>query len=305
MPRRSRSRRTSPCAARWRRRSTAPTSSARRRPRASRSCSASGRPRHARQRRRLLDADGARARRGHGGRGVAVRRPSRVDAERVRRLPGRRRGGRHRPGPHPRRARRAAGRRPPGARRRRRAHAVQVARPRRRGPRRRRAVRRARRASAASAPRSSSDPARAHRGGARAASPTSRCARRSCVCRCRVAPREIWLKLECLQPIGSFKLRGAANAIRSAGARRDRSRRGLDDERRQHGPGRGLDGPGATASRRRSSCPTTRRRRSSTRSSGSAARVDQVPFERWWQAMEEGAFPVSTGSSSTRCMDER
>ena len=36
------------------------------------------------------------------------------------------------------------------------------------------------------------------------------------------SPAEIWLKLECLQPIGSFKIRGAANAIRSAppGARR-------------------------------------------------------------------------------------
>ncbi|MGH3078147.1 MAG: pyridoxal-phosphate dependent enzyme [Gaiellaceae bacterium] len=30
------------------------------------------------------------------------------------------------------------------------------------------------------------------------------------------APAEIWLKLESLQPIGSFKLRGAANAILSA-----------------------------------------------------------------------------------------
>ena len=30
------------------------------------------------------------------------------------------------------------------------------------------------------------------------------------------APCEIWLKLESLQPIGSFKLRGAANAILSA-----------------------------------------------------------------------------------------
>mgnify|MGYP003467325931 CR=1 FL=1 len=27
------------------------------------------------------------------------------------------------------------------------------------------------------------------------------------------APAEVWLKLECLQPIGSFKIRGAANAI--------------------------------------------------------------------------------------------
>ena len=30
------------------------------------------------------------------------------------------------------------------------------------------------------------------------------------------APCEIWLKLECLQPIGSFKLRGALSAIRAA-----------------------------------------------------------------------------------------
>ena len=30
------------------------------------------------------------------------------------------------------------------------------------------------------------------------------------------APGEIWLKLENLQPIGSFKLRGAANAILAA-----------------------------------------------------------------------------------------
>ena len=32
------------------------------------------------------------------------------------------------------------------------------------------------------------------------------------------SPAEIWLKLECLQPIGSFKIRGAANAMRSAPA---------------------------------------------------------------------------------------
>ncbi len=30
------------------------------------------------------------------------------------------------------------------------------------------------------------------------------------------APCEVWLKLECLQPIGSFKLRGALSAIRAA-----------------------------------------------------------------------------------------
>ena len=27
------------------------------------------------------------------------------------------------------------------------------------------------------------------------------------------APAEIWLKLECLQPIGSFKIRGASNRM--------------------------------------------------------------------------------------------
>ena len=32
------------------------------------------------------------------------------------------------------------------------------------------------------------------------------------------APCEIWLKLECLQPVGAFKIRGALNAIRQAPA---------------------------------------------------------------------------------------
>ena len=32
------------------------------------------------------------------------------------------------------------------------------------------------------------------------------------------SPAEIWLKLECLQPIGSFKIRGASNAMRCAPA---------------------------------------------------------------------------------------
>jgi threonine dehydratase len=39
------------------------------------------------------------------------------------------------------------------------------------------------------------------------------------------APAEVWLKLESLQPIGSFKLRGAGNALRSAAP--DALRRGV------------------------------------------------------------------------------
>ena len=36
------------------------------------------------------------------------------------------------------------------------------------------------------------------------------------------APCEVWLKLECLQPIGSFKLRGALSAVRAASSARVR-----------------------------------------------------------------------------------
>jgi threonine dehydratase len=41
----------------------------------------------------------------------------------------------------------------------------------------------------------------------------------------RDAPAEIWLKLENLQPIGSFKIRGAANAMANIG--RERLARGV------------------------------------------------------------------------------
>ena len=42
--------------------------------------------------------------------------------------------------------------------------------------------------------------------------------------------------------------------------------------------------------------------RSSPRSSGSAARVVKVPFERWWQALVDArATPASTGLSSIPC----
>ena len=111
------------------------------------------RSRHARERRGLVRPVGARARCRRRRRGRALRRPARVDPERVRRLPRGRRGSRHRARPHPRRARRAAGRLAPGSPRRRRADGVQVARARRRGPRRRGALRRAGAASAGSAPR--------------------------------------------------------------------------------------------------------------------------------------------------------
>ena len=69
---------------------------------------------------------------------------------------------------------------------------------------------------------------------------------------------EIYLKLENLQPIGSFKIRGAGNAMRLAG--RERLERGrLYRQRRQHGAGRGLVRARCWACAAAVSCPTTRR----------------------------------------------
>ena len=49
-------------------------------------------------------------------------------------------------------------------------------------------------------------------------------------------PAEIYLKLECLQPIGSFKIRGAYNAVRLSAGGATPARR-LDCERGQRRPG--------------------------------------------------------------------
>ena len=83
------------------------------------------------------------------------------------------------------------------------------------------------------------------------------------------APAEIYLKLENLQPINSFKIRGATNAVMLAPASAragawSRPARGTWP-RASHGR------PASSASRPRSSYPTTRRRPSSPRSSGWAA----------------------------------
>src|SRR5262249_44921146 len=131
------------------------------------------------------------------------------------RLPARARRWRDRPRPHPGRARRGADRRETGPDRRGRAHGLRVARARNRGPGRCRLRR----------------PARArdrhgHERGVliplleieRARERIEGAATRTPLVRLDVpdAPAEIWLKLENLQPIASFKIRGAVNAIRQA-----------------------------------------------------------------------------------------
>ena len=126
-----------------------------------------------------------------------------------------------------------------------------------------------RRGDAAPARRSSFDPAGRDR--ARARADRRRGHPHAARPRCSPTRGDIWLKLENLQPIGSFKIRGATNAIRAASP--ERARRRASSPR---APGNMAQGV-AWAAREagvpgdRSSSPTTRRRRSSTRSSGSAA----------------------------------
>jgi threonine dehydratase len=103
------------------------------------------------------------------------------------------------------------------------------------------------------------------------------------------APCEIWLKLECLQPIGSFKLRGAGSAIGAA-----------SDESLARGvwtTSAGNMAQGVAWLARERGVPATivvpdhapRTKLDAIERLGGTTIA--VPFERWWQAMEEGRFP--------------
>jgi threonine dehydratase len=102
-------------------------------------------------------------------------------------------------------------------------------------------------------------------------------------------PREVWLKLECLQPIGSFKIRGAANAVRLAE------------------PALSADGLWTTSAGNMAQgvawmarelglpavvvAPDHAPRAKLDAIERLGGRVVLVPHERWWQAMAEGGFP--------------
>jgi threonine dehydratase len=105
----------------------------------------------------------------------------------------------------------------------------------------------------------------------------------------RDAPVEVYLKLENLQPIGSFKIRGAANAM----AR-------LSDEQLRRGvltASAGNMAQGAAWRARELGIPCTVvapdtapavKLEAIKRLGG---RVIQVPFERWWQTFQERTYP--------------
>ncbi len=107
------------------------------------------------------------------------------------------------------------------------------------------------------------------------------------------APAEIYLKLENLQPIGSFKIRGATNAM--ARAPRDNLKRGVLTA------SAGNMAQGVAWSARRFGVPCTviapdtaveTKVRAIERL---GARVIKVPFDRWWQTFQERSYPAIDG----------
>jgi threonine dehydratase len=101
------------------------------------------------------------------------------------------------------------------------------------------------------------------------------------------APGEIWLKLESLQPIGSFKLRGAANAILSAP--RSKLAAGLVTT------STGNMAQGVAWMARELGVPATIVVPDNASMSKLAAverlggQIVRVPWERWWAAVEAGS----------------
>ena len=111
-------------------------------------------------------------------------------------------------------------------------------------------------------------------------------------------PGEIWLKLECLQPIGSFKIRGASNAMRLAAP--EQLRNGVVTA------SAGNMAQGVAWNARRMGVPCTvivpegapATKLHAIERLG--AKVLPVPRDRWWQAMVEHGHPDVPASSSIR-----
>jgi len=114
---------------------------------------------------------------------------------------------------------------------------------------------------------------------------------------------EIYLKLENLQSIGSFKLRGALNAVLQ-----------IDPAELQPGvvtASAGNMGQGVAWAARELGVPCAVVVPEGAAETKLAAierlggRVVKVPYERWWQAIAESAFPESPGVFVHPVQDER
>lgn len=108
------------------------------------------------------------------------------------------------------------------------------------------------------------------------------------------APAEIWLKLENLQPIGSFKIRGAANAMANIG--QERLSRGVLTA----SAGNMAQGVAWCARERGIACtviaPDTAPEAKLRAIERLGGRVIQAPFERWWQTFQDRAYPGVDGT---------
>src|SRR5687768_9771342 len=117
------------------------------------------------------------------------------------------------------------------------------------------------------------------------------------------APAEIWLKLENLQPIGSFKIRGAVNAIRQAP--RESTARGVVT------PSAGNMAQGVAWAARELGVPATvvapdsapRAKLDAIERLGGKAVL--VPYERWWEVMTSSRWDESDGLFVHPVQDDR
>jgi threonine dehydratase len=117
------------------------------------------------------------------------------------------------------------------------------------------------------------------------------------------APAEIWLKLENLQPIGSFKIRGATNAMAQL-APAELARGVLTAS-----AGNMAQGVAWCARERRIPCTVIAPDTAPAAKTGAieqlGARVIKVPFERWWQVFQDRAYPGVEGTFIHAFDDDR
>ena len=111
------------------------------------------------------------------------------------------------------------------------------------------------------------------------------------------APREIWLKLECLQPIGSFKLRGATNAMRRlAEEAPERLRSGVYTA----SAGNMAQGVAWGARSLGIACtvvvPETAPATKLAAIERLGARIDKRSFDAWWRVISEHGDPRLSGT---------
>ena len=107
------------------------------------------------------------------------------------------------------------------------------------------------------------------------------------------APAEIWLKLENLQPIGSFKIRGAVSALRQAPLAAVRNgvvtvsagnmAQGVAWAARELGVPATIVAPEHAPQTKLDAIERL------------GGRVVKVPYERWWQVMEEARYDDAEG----------